>query len=165
MKHAVFNPANGDEILVQRDPNGGGWANSQFYRLNLSTGTFQLVHEGAFTYSPAWGPSGWIAFTQASAPNWNIWKVKSNGDSLTQLTFTGNCFRPIWNPDGTEIGYSTGNLSQAPLNSLSIRIAADGSAIDTLWDCMAFMNSTEWVLPNMTINSVRYCLRHLHFRE
>ncbi len=72
MKHAVFNPANGDEILVQRDPNGGGWANSQFYRLNLSTGTFQLVHEGAFTYSPAWGPSGWIAFTQASAPNWNI---------------------------------------------------------------------------------------------
>ena len=152
VKFAVFNPTNGNEVLIQRDPFGGGWANSEFYRFYLNPGTLELVHEGNFTHGPSWGSSGWIAFTQASAPNWNIWKVKANGDSLTQLTFNGNSFRPIWSPDGTEIGYESGFLSQPALNGLNIRMSSAGTPIDTLWDLGAFAGHPVWFSQNRTYN-------------
>ncbi len=34
-----------------------------------------------------------------------IFKMKSNGDSLTQLTFTGRNFDPNWSPDGNRIAF------------------------------------------------------------
>lgn len=151
-KHAMFNPNNGQEILLQRDPYGGGWANSQLYRYNLATGTLELIHEGIFTHRPRWGTNGWIAFTQASAPNWNIWKVKANGDSLTQLTFNGNSFSPLWSPDGTQIGYETGALGPPQYNLQNIRMTSSGALIDTLWNTGAFAGQAVWALPNRTFN-------------
>jgi len=79
--------------------------------------------------------------------------VKANGDSLTQLTFNGNSFSPLWNAEGTEIGYSTGSLSLPPFNSLSIRISKDGAPLDTLWNCMAFLTATKWVAATRTVNA------------
>lgn len=150
--HAVFNPNSGNEILLQRDPFGGGWANSELYRYNMVTGTLELIHEGILTHRPRWGTSGWIAFTQASAPNWNIWKVKANGDSLTQLTFNGNSFSPLWSPDGTQIGYETGALGPPQYNLQNIRMTSSGAPIDTLWNTGAFAGQAVWALPNRTFN-------------
>jgi len=52
---------------------------------------------------PAWSPDGQcIAFVNGA----QIYKIKANGDSLTQLTFEGRNFFPAWSPDGKWITYS-----------------------------------------------------------
>ena len=151
--HAVFDPNSGNEILIERVAYGSNWTNSQLYSYNLSSEVLQLVFQGPLSGSKSsWGTSGWIAFTQASAPNWNIWKVKANGDSLTQLTFNGNSFRPLWSPDGTQIGYETGALGPPQYNMQNIRMTSSGTPIDTLWNTGAFAGQAVWALPNRTFN-------------
>ena len=52
--------------------------------------------------NPDWSPDGeWIVFGEHAG----IWKIKVNGDSLTQLTFNGNTFFPDWSPNGKNIAY------------------------------------------------------------
>ncbi|MEA3431944.1 MAG: hypothetical protein U9R01_04600, partial [candidate division WOR-3 bacterium] len=52
--------------------------------------------------SPDWSPDGeWLAFDKGA----RIWKIKVNGDSLTQLTFNRRTFFPDWSPDGKKIAY------------------------------------------------------------
>ncbi|MBL7961496.1 PD40 domain-containing protein [bacterium] len=52
-----------------------------------------------------WSPDGeWIVYTDYSKGR-NIFKIKSNGDSITQLTFEGNSIFPRWSPDGEKIVY------------------------------------------------------------
>jgi len=52
---------------------------------------------------PAWSPDGkWIAFVNGA----QIYKIKANGDSLTQLIFEGRNFFPVFSPDGRWIAYS-----------------------------------------------------------
>ncbi|MCB0853106.1 MAG: hypothetical protein KDD63_12855, partial [Bacteroidetes bacterium] len=50
---------------------------------------------------PDWSVKGWIVF---KGPGSQIWKIKSNGDSLTQLTMVPNenFNRPTWNNSGTK---------------------------------------------------------------
>jgi TolB protein len=62
----------------------------------------RLFFEGAKVYSPDWSPDGeWIVFSNYA----QIYKIKVNGDSLTQLTFGGENFFPDWSPDGKKIAY------------------------------------------------------------
>jgi len=61
---------------------------------------------------PDWSPDGkWIAFHSASAPpreSINIFKVRSDGSQLTQLTFfNGKNYSPRWSPDGRKLAYVT----------------------------------------------------------
>ncbi len=50
-----------------------------------------------------WSPSGdWLAFTTLG---WNVYKVKANGDSLTQLTFTGDTPECSWSYSDSLIAY------------------------------------------------------------
>lgn len=79
---------------------------------------------------PDWSPDGeWIAFV---CPAKNIWKIKSNGDSLTQLTSGRRTFFPDWSPDGTKIAYDQ-----------SIATAGHPSGI---WIMNADGSNDHWVL-------------------
>jgi hypothetical protein len=49
-----------------------------------------------------WSIKGWMVFTRKDL---QLWKVKSSGDSLTQLTFEGVNSSPSWNWDGSKILY------------------------------------------------------------
>ncbi|RKX27768.1 MAG: hypothetical protein DRP46_09610 [Candidatus Zixiibacteriota bacterium] len=50
-----------------------------------------------------WSPdSEWLAFTTLG---WNVYKVKANGDSLTQLTFTGDSPSCSWSYSDSIIAY------------------------------------------------------------
>ena len=54
-------------------------------------------------YSPAFSATGeWLAFSY----NAEIYKIKSNGDSLTQLTFNSNIYHCDWSLSDTLITYS-----------------------------------------------------------
>lgn len=54
-------------------------------------------------FLPAWSPDGkGIAFVNGA----QIYKIKADGDSLTQLTFEGSNFFPAFSPDGRWIAHS-----------------------------------------------------------
>lgn len=73
--------------------------------------------------SPTWSPDGnWIAFSDRA----QIFKVKTNGDSLTQLTSEGRNFFPAWSPDGEWIAYDSDSQSPNGMNFIW-RMKADGS--------------------------------------
>jgi len=81
----------------QRDILGGMF----FYDLIDSTLTRFL--ENTFYRSPDFSPDGnWIAYS------WNgeIFRIKTNGDSLEQLTNTSNNIQPHWSPNGKQIAYN-----------------------------------------------------------
>jgi len=72
------------------------------YIYELSDGSFRGIFTGYLYTFPVphdfdFSPDGeWIVFSWGK----QIWKVKVNGDSLTQLTFSGENFYPRWSPDG-----------------------------------------------------------------
>lgn len=70
-----------------------------------------------------WSANGWLVFTRSDL---QIWKVKANGDSLTQLTFAGNNTYPTWNMPGNKI------LFQRYLSPGSVFITMDqqGNQLD-----------------------------------
>lgn len=47
-----------------------------------------------------WSRKDWLVY---AGPNRNIWKIKSNGDSLTQLTFGATSTSPNWNDAGDKV--------------------------------------------------------------
>jgi Tol biopolymer transport system component len=71
------------------------------YLLN-SDGTNSRQLLNVFANSPDWSPDGnWIAITLSNS----IYKIKTNGDSLTELTDAGINSRPKWSSDGNWISY------------------------------------------------------------
>ncbi len=67
--------------------------------------------------APDWSPdSQWLAFVSGA----QIYKIKVNGDSLTQLTFEGRNFFPHWSPDGKKIAYDSNYLDARGANVIWI---------------------------------------------
>ncbi len=85
-----FNPQNGNEICFR--------ASNEIIAFDISAGVKTTIYSGTVWGRPVWGENGWIIFGK----NHNIYKVKSDGDSLTQLTLTGNCYAPQWCNHGAE---------------------------------------------------------------
>ncbi len=83
-------------------------------------------------YHASWSPDGnWIAFNIYP----QIYKIKSNGDSLTQLTTGAGSFTPRWSPDGSRIAFN-GNT---PFNVMN----RDGSGLRRVGD-NEFGAVTDW---------------------
>lgn len=61
------------------------------YLIDTNGTNKRILFSSPSAYSPTWSPDGeWIAFSD----NAQIYKIKVNGDSLTQLTKFGNNFFP-----------------------------------------------------------------------
>jgi TolB protein len=96
----------GNLIAYEYGGNPYGTDTAGIFIFNLKDSTTQLLVQwipGSFIgHAPDFSPDGeWIAFDA----NAQIWKIKANGDNLTQLTFKGKNFFPDWSPDGTRIAY------------------------------------------------------------
>jgi TolB protein len=71
-------------------------------------------------YSPDWSPDGERIALEAYS---QIFTIKTDGDSLTQLTFKGRNFFPDWSPDGSKIAYDrTAHYPDTPYDSSGIWI-------------------------------------------
>lgn len=101
-----FNPRNQDEIVFVRHLVGG--SEDELVKYNLSTKDHQVLFTGAVYGIPSWGSNGWILVGSSDE---NIYKVKENGDSLTQLTTEGGKFYPKWDPAGER--FACMNIGQA----------------------------------------------------
>jgi TolB protein len=63
-----------------------------------------MVYNDPYLSSSDYSQNGeWIAFDSRG----QIYKIKFNGDSLTQLTFNGSNFFPSWSPDGKWIVFDS----------------------------------------------------------
>ena len=70
------------------------------YLIDTSGKNNHIIYSSPSAYSPDWSPDGqWLVFSDQA----EIFKMKINGDSVTQLTPEGRNFFPSWNPDGKMI--------------------------------------------------------------
>jgi hypothetical protein len=74
-------------------------------------------------------PTGWLVYDKTDK---NIYKIKTNGDSLTQLTKNGIYLYPSWSFDSKYIFiYQDYGMPYTPVQKIN---ATDGSVVDTLKD-------------------------------
>lgn len=119
-----FNPLNGSEFIYLTQ-------DSLFYnsliKYNLITKKETVILRGQrIVCQPKWGKNGWIVF---AGLNLQIYKVKDNGDSLTQLTSVYSNTYPEW--FGTDkIFFSvTGGTAKIAGNKI---IGLDGTRLDSI---------------------------------
>lgn len=102
-----YNPANARELVYRRSsraelnqrvqpvPTVGLWTGSA-----LGGSQSPLMRGYDVFFDPNFGPNGWVAFQRGG----QIWKAKTNGDSLRQLTFrSGPHYTARWSHDGTRL--------------------------------------------------------------
>lgn len=98
----VVNPNNKYEIAFIRNENESFPHNSELCTYNFCTNQLNVITDNAKA-TPDWSVKNWIVFTGNDD---QLWKVKSTGDSLIQLTNTGTFNnRPTWSPDGDKLVY------------------------------------------------------------
>jgi Tol biopolymer transport system component len=102
------NPNNPNEVVFVFDPDHA--LDHSLVKYNIVTHQKATIFEGRMSYAPSWGSNGWILLNLSDH---NIYKIKDNGDSLTQLTFSSSNFRPIWKYDGTEFCYMSNPTGHA----------------------------------------------------
>lgn len=131
-----FNPENANEFLFMTGEN----SNDTLWVHDLVTSSSVKILTGYNIVSrPQWGKSGWIIM--ALSDN-NIWKMKSNGDSLIQLSFNSYCYQPGWNYDYSAVVYYRSVVIN-PTTAYTMTI--DGQALDTIGDC--YSASSAWNHP------------------
>jgi len=89
----------------------------------MQTGWYQAL-PGMMEVSP---DGRWIVFSWGK----QIWKVRVNGDSLTQLTFSGENFYPRWSPDGRKIVFDSNKDAPHGENVIWM-MNSDGSGLKRL---------------------------------
>ena len=93
--NARYNPVNDNEIIYFKLN-----ANMrELFRYNLATDQKVLIGSFPIINSIDWGINDWLLMEIEG----NIWKMKSNGNNLTQLTSDNNHFHPKWNFNSSKI--------------------------------------------------------------
>ena len=106
-----FNPNNSDEIIfTYREASG---PESKLIKYNIRTKEYEEILTGLIQSRVRWNKKDWILLSlqEEDSLRFDIWKMKSSGDSLTQLTFSGNCFTGEWNISGEYFTYELGKLN------------------------------------------------------
>ncbi|MEX1191079.1 MAG: hypothetical protein WEA99_03835 [Brumimicrobium sp.] len=104
----ILNPNNSFEFaFIRTNPNEMNW-NDELCVYNFCTNEMNILTDQV-GYDIDWGAKDWILFT---GKDLQLYKIKSNGDSLIQLTDTGTWNdKAKWNPDGTKYLYLDANAN------------------------------------------------------
>lgn len=150
LKSARFNPDNGNELIfTESSPAGSGHTILWKYQISSTTMTSILLEselEGMGT--AIWGSNGWILVDGISPEGLNIYKVLANGDSLTQLSYSGSNTHPHWSPSCASYGYSHQDGSQW----MAVVVSTSTGVSDTLYQVPINENSC-WYEENLVAHA------------
>jgi hypothetical protein len=132
-----FNPNNSNEFLYVE-----GVLQDRLYIYNLLSGTKKLLFEGSILFPPKWSSKNWILLNLGDE---NIWKIKGNGDSLSQLTFGGGNYYGEWNSTGNRFIFKRGNS----LGYITLVANENGMVIDTF--PFPISPNSSWQHPNYLV--------------
>jgi dipeptidyl aminopeptidase/acylaminoacyl peptidase len=108
------------------------------------------VEESYWHIRPSWSPDGqWLAFSRAGI----LYKIKVDGDSLTQLPTLFGAIRPTWSPDGRRLAFV--------LDQLDMRgIWLYDFATSTAWQLVGFGDYPSWnpLTGELVVLDVQYGL-------
>lgn len=122
--HPCFNPLNSDEFVYFRYE--GEWVDAEMRIHNLVSHHDTLIYRGPLHAKPDWGAKDWILFSQYDN---QVWKIRSDGSQLTQLTNEGISADASWDTTGERfISWTTGNGTAL----ISIR-DSEGQILDTVY--------------------------------
>lgn len=104
-KAPCFNPNNSSEFVYLKEE-ARTYDGDELWKYNLETGEKIKLAANAITFSwPRWSTTDWILYV---GTDYQLWKVKANGDSLAQLNYYEGGYRHAdWNHDGTKIVIGT----------------------------------------------------------
>jgi hypothetical protein len=151
------NPFNPDEIVASYTAELH--TKGKLVRINLKTKEVKVILDPGgeiprLASRPRWGQKDWILFSGSfgNSPLSDIYKIKSNGDSLTRLTYKGNCHSPEWNMQGDKF------ISAMGLTNYSIIFDEYGQELDTVFVAQAGSRGS-WAHPSLIASSAQGKLR------
>jgi len=112
----------GTRVALQRSgPTAGIWI------LDAAAGTMGFVPHTDDGFQPSWSPDGsWIAFSRDVGADAELWKVRTDGSHLTQLTNNAaEDWEAAWSPDGSRIAFTREGLG----GTTSIMVLAAGGRL------------------------------------
>lgn len=132
----IVNPKNNFEIAFIRASTTSPVSLGQdLCVFNFCTNTLKVIATNV-AYSLDWSVKGWIIYT---GDDYQLWKVKSNGDSLTQLTNTGDFNNDArWSLDGTKYIYQDASLGAAKM-----RVSDENGNSLGIYDI--WMQKCDWI--------------------
>lgn len=134
--NVCFNPNNPYQIAYLRSPTNFFGLNKDIWVFDFETGKNKIVGTNA-AYGLSWSTKGWLAFTGL---NRQIYKLKSNGDSLTRLTNRNSyCNDPEWNEKGDKIVFTT------DITAYFHFLDEQGKQIDSAYMIKGFFAPYKWV--------------------
>ncbi|MCC6371288.1 MAG: hypothetical protein IT236_09815, partial [Bacteroidia bacterium] len=95
----MFNPSNPDEVIIV--VNGDMFGYNKMYCYNVRTQSNKYLAT-LDNFKPSINKYGWIVYSTVDN---NIFKIKTNGDSITQLTSNNTTKDPKWDYSGNFIFY------------------------------------------------------------
>jgi hypothetical protein len=139
------NPHNPDEIVAAYIE--APYQPRKLAKIDLKTKNVTVLFDPGNSYpqiysKPRWSRKNWIIFEGQSGPQaWDIYKIKSDGDSLTRLTYRGNCLKPDWNWKGDKFICFI-SPAQIPINGI---FDENGVFLDTAF---SVVNGGSWRHPS-----------------
>jgi hypothetical protein len=119
----MYNPANANEIIYMAAGDQAGSNKLYTYRLPQRERVF-LGFCGP--YAPSVNSKGWVVFSSVEQ---DVFKIKCNGDSLTQLTSNHVSHAPSWDYLGSSIYFYQSSFLN--VGSQIIKIRPDGQFLST----------------------------------
>lgn len=143
----VVNPSNSNEIAFLRSSDAYSMATLCIY--NLCTNE---LNEIAFDLHETldWSTKNWLVITRSDN---QLWKIKANGDGLTQITNNGSYnARAKWSPDGTKILFAQNTTKKLidENGSNQVTVALESNVLQ--WD---WLNENEIVYSMYSNNPIK----------
>lgn len=127
-----YNPNNSNKFAFLQQTTKG----TTLCTYDIKSNIILKLYTGNIFYKPDWGITDWILFDV----NNDVYKIKSNGDSLTQITTGGISCNPKWNPDASKFIY---NLFAGSGYNGTLVSSANGNIIDSL--DFSFGATSAWI--------------------
>ncbi|HET8964485.1 MAG TPA: hypothetical protein VFM99_11335 [Chitinophagales bacterium] len=148
-----FNPNNPDEFIYLE--------NGDLYKYTISSLEKSLLYapDHYIYFQPKWSRKGIIAFNTS---DYNIWIMKDNGDSLTQITNTGTDtsvnFYGEFNYTGDSLMFETSGY-YSDSDTRKIRIAFNNfTEFDTIFSPELSASGANWQKPGHLIYLTYDCM-------